>query len=87
MKTQQIIKPDSVGPNPESSVSAGRASMPAPIAVPAKRSEAPRMLPSELDGVELDLSERRIIRWLDLVGWWRHEKWMLQSAGDRVDWW
>jgi len=86
VKTQQIIKPDSVGPNPESSVSAGRASMPAPIAVPAKRSEAPRMLPSELDDVELDLSEWRMIRWLDLVGWWRHEKRVLQSAGDRADW-
>ena len=46
VNAQQQIKPKMDGINPAPTVSAGSAIIPAPMAVPANRSDAPAMLPS-----------------------------------------
>jgi hypothetical protein len=51
VKAQQKKREDSDGTNPDAAVSAGRASIPAPIAVPANNSDAPNTLPSSLASV------------------------------------
>jgi hypothetical protein len=46
VKAQHMRSEEMDGTKPDAAVSAGKASMPAPIAVPAKSSDAPKTLPS-----------------------------------------